>query len=624
MEEQSTFLPLLLITGLAVVVPLFASRIRIVRLPIVVGEILAGIAIGRSGLNLVEPSPTLNFLAEFGFTFLMFLSGLEVSFQTLFTASEVGDGRPRWKRPIPLALLSFGLTILLAMLAGLGLTSSGLTSNPILMGLILSTTSLGIVMPILKERQLMSSGFGQTLLITSLISDFSTLLLLSIAIAIISRGLSLDIILFLALLGAFMTAARISRWVSSNKIIARISGELAHATAQIHVRGAFALMVIWAVLAEALGVEVILGAFLAGAILSVGGQGQESTLREKLDAIGYGFFIPIFFIMAGTRFDLQALLLSPRSLILVTILVIAAYLIKLIPSFLFRSLFSWRETIAAGVLLSSRLSLIIAASAIALDLGIISTSTNSAVLLVAMVTCTFSPILFNRILAPTLEAKRRRVVILGTGQLAVLLGQRLRQSEEEVIFIGPDQAQLARLSEQGFDVCRGDPTDQHVLEQAGLPTARALLAVTKRPEIMSEVCRMAIGQFGVPSVIARADDSAGAQSLEQMGVRVVQPAMAVIMALEGALHFPTAFNLLVDRGEDLDLADVRLLNRSIAGRALRDVRLPGDALVLGVHRDGGMLVPHGDTVLKYGDVLMLVGSPDCIHSSRMTLGSSDT
>ena len=622
MEEQSTFLPLLLITVLATVVPLLASRIRIVRLPIVVGEILAGIAIGQSGLNLVEPSPTLNFLAEFGFTFLMFLSGLEVSFGTFFTASEVGDGRPAWRRPIPLALLSFGLTISLAMLAGLGLAASGLVSNPILMGLILSTTSLGIVMPILKERRLMSSGYGQTLLITSLISDFSTLLLLSLTIAIFSRGLSLDIILFLALLGAFMTAARISRWVSSNKLLARISGELAHATAQIRVRGAFALMVIWAVLAEALGVEVILGAFLAGAILSVGGQGQESSLREKLDAIGYGFFIPIFFIMAGTRFDIRALLISPRALILVAILVLAAYLIKIIPSMVFRSLFSWRQTIAGGILLSSRLLLIIAASAIALDLGMISTSTNSAVILVAIVTCTASPILFNWILPPVRETQRRRVVILGTGRLAVLLGQRLRLSQEDVTFIGPSQAQLADLAEQGFEVCYGDPADEKVLEQAGLATARALLALTKRPEVMIEVCRVAIGNFGVPSVIARADDSAAAQSLERMGVRVVQPAMAVIMALEGALHFPAAFNLLVERGEEFDLADVRLLNRSLAGRALRQVQLPGDALVLGIQREGGMLVPHGGTVLKYGDVLMLVGSPDCIRSSREKLGSS--
>lgn len=244
MNEHSTFLPLLLITVLAMVVPLLANRIRVIRVPIVVGEILAGIAIGQSGLNLVEPSPTLNFLAEFGFTFLMFLSGLEVSFETLFTASEISDRRPAWRRPLPLALLSFGLTLLLAMLAGLGLTASGLVNNPILMGLILSTTSLGIVMPILKERQLMSSRYGQTLLITSLISDFATLLLLSLTIAILSRGLSLDIILFLALLGAFMTAARISRWVSSNKLLARIGRELAQATTQIRVRGAFALMVI--------------------------------------------------------------------------------------------------------------------------------------------------------------------------------------------------------------------------------------------------------------------------------------------------------------------------------------------------------------------------------------------
>lgn len=374
-------------------------------------------------------------------------------------------------------------------------------------------------------------------------------------------------------------------------------------------------------MAEALGVEVILGAFLAGAILSVGSRGQESPLREKLDAIGYGFFIPIFFIMAGARFDLRALLVTPQALILVAILILAAYLIKLVPAVVFRGLFSWRETIAGGILLSSRLSLIIAAAAIALDLGMISTSTNSAVILVAIVTCTASPILFNRILSPVHVAERRRVVILGTGRLAVLLGQRLRHHQEEVTFIGPSQAQLTRLAEQGFDVCNGDPMDKRILEQAGLPTARALLAVTKRSEVTSRVCRLAIGHFGVPSVIARAADPAAAQPLEQMGVLVVQPAMAVIMALEGALHFPAAFSLLVERGEEFDLADVRLLNRSLAGHGLRQVRLPGDALVLGIQRDGGMLVPRGDTVLEYGDVLIMVGSPDCVRLSRAKLGS---
>ena len=83
-------------------------------------------------------------------------------------------------------------------------------------------------------------------------------------------------------------------------------------------------------------------------------------------------------------------------------------------------------------------------------------------------------------------------------------------------------------------------------------------------------------------------------------MRIIQPAMAVIIALDGALHFPSAFNLLVDRGGDFDLADVHLLNISIAGHGLRQVRLAGDALALGIHRDGGMLVPHGNSVLKYG------------------------
>jgi Kef-type K+ transport system membrane component KefB len=182
MAQHSPFMPLLLITLLAVVIPVLASRIRLVRLPIVVGEILAGI-IGQSGLDLVTASPTLTFLAEFGFTFLMFLSGLEISFDTLFATAEAGQEqhRPRWQHPLALAGLYFVATVLLALMIGLGLTQLGLVRHPVLLALILSTTSLGIVVPVLKERGLTTTLYGQVVLVTALLSDFVTLLLLSLA-----------------------------------------------------------------------------------------------------------------------------------------------------------------------------------------------------------------------------------------------------------------------------------------------------------------------------------------------------------------------------------------------------------------------------------------------------------
>jgi Kef-type K+ transport system membrane component KefB/Trk K+ transport system NAD-binding subunit len=616
LNNESTFVPLLLITLLAAIVPVLVGHVGSGRLPIVVGEILAGIAVGQSGLNLITTNPTIDFLAQFGFVFLMFLSGLEVDFRALTREREGDATRSRWQRPVPLATLSFGLTVALAVAIGYGLTAADLTSNPILMGLILSATSLGVVLPVLKERELVVTIYGQTLLLASVISDFATLLLLSFVIAVISRGFGLDLLLFVVLVAAFVVAARIGQWARRVPLLTRIIDELSHATAQIQVRGAFALMVAWVVLAQSLGVEVILGAFLAGAIVSLVSPGYESQLRGKLDAIGYGFFIPIFFIMVGERFDIRALFGSTRGLLLVPILVFAAYLIRVVAVLPFRTLFSWRETFGAMVLLTSQLSLTVAAAAIALQLGIISPAVNSAIILVAIVTCTLSPLLFSLILPRSSSQRRDGVIVLGTDQLAVLLGERVRAAGEQVTFLGHSLGQLAHLKAEGFRAVIGKPSDIEVLEEAGAPTARALVAVSQTAEGVLDVCRLATERFAIPDVIARADDPEQVRELQSFGVRVVQPVMATALGLEGALYFPAAFNMLTDKSGVVELLDVPLTNPLLAGRRLRSVRLPGNALVLGVRRAGEVVIPHGDTALERGDMLMLVGSPDSLREAR--------
>lgn len=620
---HSEYLPLLLITALAVIVPVLASRMRIVRLPIVVGEILAGILIGRSGLNIVEPSPTLSFLAGFGFTFLMFLSGLEVSFDMLRSGAAGGKNGSTWKQPVPLALISFGLTVLLGLGVGFGLAQAGLARNPILMGLILSTTSLGIVVPILKERQMAGTRYGQAMLIAALVSDFVTLLLLSIVIAILSRGVRPDLLLFMVLLAAFAAAVKISPWMKRSSFLNRVTVELSHATAQIRVRGAFALMVFWVVLAEFLGVEVILGAFLAGAVLSLVNRGEKAELHDKLDAIGYGFFIPIFFINVGANFDLRALLVSPKALVLLPVLIISAYLVKFIPALVFRTIFSWRETLAAGALLSSRLSLIIAASAIALELDMITSATNAAVILVAVVSCMASPLLFGRILPAEKMVKRSGIVIFGTDQLAVLLGQRLRRNGGAIRFIGLHPENIADLKVKGFDAISGDPTQLDVQEQAGMGSARALICLSSDKQAVTAVCQTAIGHWQVPQVVARTDDPAFVQQLQGMGVQVIQATLAVAQFLEVALEFPTAFTLLTDHTDDVEVRDLVLTNAAFSGKALRQVRLAGNALVIGLQRNGEIIVPHGDTVMEAGDTLLLLGSPtSLLESAAMLDGNS--
>lgn len=619
-DTHSAFLSLLLITLLAVLVPVVLNHLHVVRLPLVVGEILAGIFIGQSGFNLVHRTPTLDFLAEFGFTFLMFLSGLEVSFGMLQHSLRDGRKRLRASGPIPLAILNFALTLALATAIGFVLKHFGMARNGILMGLILSTTSLGIVVPILKERGMNATPYGQLLLVSSLLSDFATLLLLSITITVLSHGFSFEILFFLVLLAAFLAAARLGQWAKRIPGLLRMIEELSHATGQLRVRGAFALLVILVALAQALGVEIILGAFLAGAITSLLGGDDKTPLREKLDAIGYGFFVPIFFISVGANFDLGALLSSNSALLLVPILIAAAYLVKFLPAFVFLPANGWRKTLAAGALLSSRLSLIIAASAIALDLKLVSPATNSAIILLAIVTCTLSPILFNKILPSQGGTVRRgSVLILGTGQLAMLLGQRLKQAGEDVILIGRDQEQLRHLSTIGLRSAPGDPSDPEVLRKADIADARGLIAVTGSPELNLTVCKIAREEFNVPVIIARAEDPTIIARLTRLDVKVVQPAMAVALALEGALHFPAAFGIMMNQDDNVSMVDVPLRNDELTGRPLRRIKLPGDALVVGVQRAGEVLVPHGDTVLRRRDTLVLVGNPEALRAARRQL-----
>jgi Kef-type K+ transport system membrane component KefB/Trk K+ transport system NAD-binding subunit len=616
----AAFYSLLLITGLAVLVPILASRLRTIRVPLVVGEIIAGIIIGKSGFQLVERTPTLDFLAEFGFVFLMFLSGLEVSFAALSHSLRDGKNRLRASGPVPLALLNFALTLLLATGAGFGLKRLGMTNNAILMGLILSTTSLGIVVPILKERAINATPFGQLVLISAIVSDFASLLLLSLVITVISRGFSFDILLFLVLLAAFLAATQLGQWAKQVRGVVRMIDELSHATAQLRVRGAFALMVILVVLAQALGVQLILGAFLAGAITSMISGEDRTPLREKLDAIGYGFFVPIFFISVGANFDLGALTASRTALVLIPVLIVTAYLVKLLPAAVYARGIGWRKALATGALLSSRLSLIIAASAIALDLKMITPATNSVVILLAVVTCTVSPILFNKIFpAQAGTAERGGVVILGTDQLAVLLGQRLKQAREEVVFVGRDQERLRHLSSIGLRSVLGDASERGVLEKAGLASARALIAVTGSAELNLAVCRIAREEFNLPTIIARADDPAAITEMNSLNVKVVQPAMAVALALEGALHFPSAFGMMMNQNDNVTMADIRLRNAEFAGKPLRRIKIAGNALVVGVHRGGEVMVPRGGTVLRLRDTLVLCGNPEALREARLQL-----
>jgi Kef-type K+ transport system membrane component KefB len=205
MNEAHSFAPLLIVVMLALLVPLLLSSVRErLAIPIVVGEIVAGMIVGGSGFGWVVPdNGALNLLKELGFVLLMFLSGMEIDFRSLRgTDPHQARQQSHWS-PLSLAFFNFAATLLLAGAFAWGLKWIGATTDPWMMGLILSTTALGVVVPILKETGLNQTLFGQTILLATVIADFVTMFLISVLVAVISRGLTAEILLVFLLFVAF-------------------------------------------------------------------------------------------------------------------------------------------------------------------------------------------------------------------------------------------------------------------------------------------------------------------------------------------------------------------------------------------------------------------------------------
>jgi trk system potassium uptake protein TrkA len=614
MEETHSFVPLLIVVLLAFAVPLILSRFKRLRLPVVVGEILAGILIGDSGLQWVESDPMLEILALLGFAYLMFLSGLEVDFDTILP--RPGTWRGPWKERISnslsLGVLIFGLTLVLAAAAGWGLHRLDAADDPWIMGLILATTSLGVVVPVLKERDLLDKAYGQALLVAAVIADFVTVLLVSIYVVLNTHGLSPEVLLVLLLFGAFGTVYRMARMVRRRFPGLNLLRNISQATAQVDVRGAFAIGLAFIALAQGLGVEMILGAFLGGALISLLADRGTSDLHHKLDVFGYAFFIPIFFIMVGVRFDLAAVLDSPQTLLLVPLMLVLAYAVKLAAASLFRLNYSWRGTLAGGVLLSSHLSLEIAVAAIGLELGVIDKATNSAIILMAIVTCTISPLIFNRI-APAVSSVRRKFVIVGAGRSARLLARRILGHGEEVVIIEREPRHLTAAREMGLPLVDADPCELATWQALEPETIRAAAVLLPEDDQNLEVCRLVRDELGIGRVISRAHDATQAQFFTELNVQVINPSLSPVVELEYLLLYPSVSSLIADLEDEHDIAEVRLRCAELTGRPLSELEMPEGAIIILVRREGDVIYPRGHTMLQIGDRLTLMGPLEAVR-----------
>jgi len=294
---EVSFSGLVIVAAVAFAAPLLLGLAPRLRLPSVVVEIVAGIVIGPSALGWVEPDLAVQIVGVLGLAFLLFLAGLEI---------ELERFRGRFLRTSVLGLVvSFAISLAVAF----GLGAAGVIDTPLIVAIILLATSLGLVAPVLKDAGETSSVFGQLVIASASITDFAAVILLSLFFSreATSAGTKLlllgSFVLLLLAIGVAVARAGRSRRVSEELV------RLQDTTAEIRVRGAVLLLLGVVALAEVFGLEVVLGAFIAGAVLAVVDKDVMKThpnFRLKLEAIGFGFLVPVFFVSSGLTFDLDS------------------------------------------------------------------------------------------------------------------------------------------------------------------------------------------------------------------------------------------------------------------------------------------------------------------------------
>lgn len=369
----------ILIGVAAFVLPLAAARLRV---PAFVLEILFGILVGPHVLHLIGHSPVVEYLADFGFLLLMFLSGFEIDFGQL---ERQGIG------PVATGLAVFAVTLALA-----GVAAQMLGHGPFVT-LVLATTSVGLVVPTLRTTGVNVTPLGQAILISALLADFLTLVGVTLYAIVAEHGVGPRLLgfpaLMLAIAAVLVALRRLAWWYPERfeRLFAADDPE------ELGIRASLALMFVFVGLSYLLGIEAILGAFLAGTVFALVFR-HRGALERKLSGFSFGFFVPIFFIEVGARFDLQAIL-RPGAIRQAGALIAAALLVKMLAAaVLFVRGFTPREVLAAGVLLSARLSLIIAVAELGARLGLIGRVVESQAVLLALVTSALSPALFRAIM----------------------------------------------------------------------------------------------------------------------------------------------------------------------------------------------------------------------------------
>ncbi|MFD0397877.1 cation:proton antiporter [Kitasatospora sp. NPDC059811] len=393
---------LILIPAAAVAAPLLADRLlRWIAVPTVVFEILLGVLIGPDVLNWARVDDLVNALSQFGLAMLMFLAGYEIDFAKL--------------RGGPLKRAGTAWLVSLVVALGVGALVNRDPLNGAFAGLALTTTALGTILPILRDSGELPTPFGSLVMATGAVGEFGPI----IAIAILLSGNSP--VRTAVILGAFavitavaVLGARRPRPAWATRLIERTL----RTSGQFAVRAVILVLAVMVAAAIWLDLDMLLGAFTAGIVsrllLSDIRRAEEEVIEAKLESIGFGFLVPVFFVVSGMNFDLSALLDDPGTILLVPVFLLLLLAVRGLPAGLLAPAgLGRRDRTALGLYGATALPLVVVITTIEVDDGHLPSSTAAALVGAGMLSVLVFPLVAQRVRGgvrpPSPEAGQPRV-----------------------------------------------------------------------------------------------------------------------------------------------------------------------------------------------------------------------
>jgi Kef-type K+ transport system membrane component KefB len=371
---------LLLIFTIAVVAPVLCEWIPGIRLPLVVAEISLGILVGPQVLGWAVAGPTIQVLSNFGMASLFFLAGFEIDFPAIRG------------RPILVGALGWLASLFVCIGIGLGLQACGAVDSGLIVGAALATTALGTLMPILRDARELPTRFGAYAVACGAMGEFGPILVIALVLSSGEGAHGSSLVLIVVFTAIIVAGAFVALRFRPPRLVFLLQEKM-HTSAQLPVRLAIVVLASLVILARNLGLDQILGAMAAGVVVALASPGKYGeTLREKLEAIGFGLFVPIFFVTTGLRFDLNALVSSRLALLQLPMYLVLFLVVRGLPALLVCRELDVRSRIALGLLSATQLPLVVAIADIGVRSGQLRSETAASLVGAGMASVLLFPI----------------------------------------------------------------------------------------------------------------------------------------------------------------------------------------------------------------------------------------